>query len=185
MSPPDDLRTDEQLIAALNAGDGSAFDGIYHRYRDRVARLALRFTGNHDDALDVLQETFTYLFRKFPGFALTSAMTTFLYPVVRNLSHAARRKRSRSTGGAGAETLDDLPGFVVADPNDARDEISAALARLPAAQRDTLLLRFVDELSLDEIAAATVVPLGTVKSRLHNALAALRADPKTKDYFWE
>ncbi len=183
MPAPDDPRTDQQLIAALNLGDASAFDGIYYRYRDRVIRLALRFTGNHADAQDVLQETFAYLFGKFPGFTLTSAMTTLLYPVVRNLSLAARRKRSRSAREA--EALDDLPGFVVADPNDARDEISAALSSLPAAQRDTLLLRFVDELSLEEIAAASDVPLGTVKSRLHNALATLRNDPKTKDYFWE
>ena len=53
MPPPDDPRNDQQLIAALNAGDAAAFDALYYRYRDRVLRLAVRFTGNHDDALDV------------------------------------------------------------------------------------------------------------------------------------
>jgi DNA-directed RNA polymerase specialized sigma24 family protein len=51
------------LVAALNGGDGSAFDAIYYRYRDWVVRLAQRFTGNSEDALDVLQEAFSYLFR--------------------------------------------------------------------------------------------------------------------------
>src|SRR3954468_351386 len=88
-------RTDQQLIDALNAGDVRAFDAIYRRYRDWVVRLATRFTGNGEDALDVLQETFAYVFRKFPGFRLTAAMTTFLYPVVKNLSIAAKRKRTR------------------------------------------------------------------------------------------
>ncbi|MBC7968470.1 MAG: sigma-70 family RNA polymerase sigma factor, partial [Fuerstia sp.] len=94
MSPAQhDNRTDLQLVAALNAGDAAAFDVLYFRHRDWVMRLAMRFTGNHEDALDVLQETFAYFARKFPGFELTAALTTFLYPAVRNFSLAARRKR--------------------------------------------------------------------------------------------
>jgi RNA polymerase sigma-70 factor (ECF subfamily) len=64
----DDQRTDQQLITAINAGDDHAFEALYYRYRDWVVRLAQRFTGNPDDVLDVLQETFAYLSRKFPGF---------------------------------------------------------------------------------------------------------------------
>src|SRR4051812_44311954 len=101
LPPPDDPRSDLDLVAALNAGDASAFDALYYRYRDRVTRLALRFTNHDADALDVTQETFTYLYRKFPGFRLTASMTTFLFPVVRNLSLAARRKRNRATTPAG------------------------------------------------------------------------------------
>src|SRR5262245_25200548 len=94
-APNDDPRTDQQLISAINAGDGDAFESLYFRYRDWVVRLAHRMTGNPDDALDVLQETFAYVAGKFPGFHLSAAMTSFLYPVVRNLSIAARRKSSR------------------------------------------------------------------------------------------
>src|SRR5688500_13279504 len=83
LPPPADPRSDLELVAALNGGDVSAFNGLYYRYRDWVVRLAARFTGSDDDALDVLQETFSYVLRKFPGFRLTSAMTTFLYPVVK------------------------------------------------------------------------------------------------------
>src|SRR5438093_11805475 len=90
-----DARTDLELIAAINAGDAAAFEALYFRYRDWVAGLAYRFTGDSDAALDVLQETFLYFLRKFPGFRLTANLKTFLYPAVRNLSIAARRKAQR------------------------------------------------------------------------------------------
>lgn len=164
----------------MNAGDASAFDGLYHRYRTRVLRLAFRFTGSDDDALDVLQETFTYFFRKFPGFALTSSMTTFLFPVVRNLALQAKRRSLRLQP---QEQLDELPGFVTLDVGLLRSELSQAMQNLPAQQRETLLLRFVDDLSIEEIATALNVPEGTVKSRLHHAIAALREDPRARRYF--
>ena len=68
----DDPRSDEELIRAIEAGDAGAFDALYYRYRDWVVGLAHRFTGNSDGALVVLQETFSYLVRKFPGFVLTA-----------------------------------------------------------------------------------------------------------------
>src|SRR4051794_1530606 len=122
MPSPDDSRSDQELVAAINAGDAPAFDALYYRYRDRVLRLAYRFTANHADALDVLQETFTYHYRKFPGFLLTAQMTTFLYPAVRNLSLAARRKRH-----AAAQPLDqDIPGYVPSNTETSRSELSEA-----------------------------------------------------------
>src|SRR6266481_5367864 len=87
-----DERNDLELIAAMNGGDAAAFDSLYFRYRDWVVGLAHRLTGDSDSALDVLQETFLYFLRKFPGFRLTANLKTFLYPAVRNLSIAARRK---------------------------------------------------------------------------------------------
>ena len=173
MSPaPHNDQTDLQLVEAINSGDMDAFESLYYRHRDWVMRLALRFTGHHDDALDVLQETFAYLVRKFPGFLLTSALTTFLYPAVKNLSIAARRKRLRSSGGD-----DELP--LIAEPvqSDAggRDELALALAKLSDAHREILLMRFVDDMTQPEIAAALELPLGTVKSRLHHATLAARS----------
>ena len=185
MPPPSDPRSDLDLIAALNAGDAAAFDALYYRYRDRVLRLAYRFTANHADAQDVLQETFAYLCKKFPGFRLTASMTTFLYPVVRNVSlEIHRKKRKTATTAASAELLDDLPGFAAAPPEDqTRADLAAAMANLSPEHRQAVLLRFVDDLSMDEIAAATGVPVGTVKSRLHHAIAAMREDPRVRRYF--
>src|SRR6185295_13922303 len=90
-----DGRSDLELVAALNAGDTGAFDTLYHRHRDWVVNLAFRFTGDRDLALDVLQETFLYFVKKFPGFQLTANLRTFFYPAVRNLSLTARRKTER------------------------------------------------------------------------------------------
>src|ERR1044071_7858312 len=90
-----DTRTDQELIAATNAGDAAAFDALYLRHRDWVVQLAHRLTGDADLALDVLQESFLYFLKKFPGFVLTANLKTFLYPAVRNLSIGIRRKTQR------------------------------------------------------------------------------------------
>ena len=167
--------TDDALIAALNGGDAAAFDALYFRYRDWVLRLAHRLTGNPDDALDVLQETFAYFFRKSPGFILTARMTTFLYPVVKNLSIAARRKRQRH---AADEATPEPAAPLDQNPEDARSELAAVLRSLPDMHREVLLMRFVDDMALADIAQALSIPEGTVKSRLHNAIAALKRDPR-------
>ena len=183
MPPPTDPRSDLDLVAALNAGDAAAFDALYYRYRDRILRLAYRFTANHADAQDVLQETFSYLYRKFPAFRLTASMTTFLYPVVRNLSLELIRKRRAATTTS-ADLLEEMPGFAAApDEAHARADLAAAMANLSPEHRQTVLLRFVDDLTMEEIAAATGVPVGTVKSRLHHAIAAMRDDPRVRRYF--
>ena len=96
-------------MAALNGGEAAAFEAIYFRYRDWVARLAQRICGNENDALDVVQETFLYLHRKFPGFVLSARLTTFLYPVVRHLAQAIRRKRGRMGEDLGAMELAAAP----------------------------------------------------------------------------
>jgi RNA polymerase sigma-70 factor (ECF subfamily) len=181
--PPSDPRSDHDLIAAFNAGDAAAFDALYYRYRDRIHRLAYRFTANHADAQDVLQETFSYLYKKFPGFRLTASMTTFLYPVVRNLSLEIHRKKRTATTTS-AELLADVPGFDAGDQIDqTRADLAAAMQNLSPEHRQTVLLRFVDDLTMEEIAAATGVPAGTVKSRLHHAIAAMREDPRIRRYF--
>jgi RNA polymerase sigma-70 factor (ECF subfamily) len=166
-------RTDADLVAALNAGDASAFDALYSRHRDWVVALAFRFTGDRDLALDVLQETFLYFVKKFPGFELTAALRTFFYPGVKNLSIAARRTAARvQSTEAEQEHLASAPAPAASAGEP--DTLAAVLALLSEEHREALLLRFVDGLSLAEIAAATGVPLGTVKSRLHHALATLR-----------
>jgi len=171
---------DEELLRRANGGDAEAFEALFRRHRDWVHRLAWRFTGNPQDALDVLQETFLYLLKKLPGLRLTASMTTFLYPVVKHLSLNVRRRRGVS---ADEDLLLAIPD-PAAEPL-SRAELAAVLAGLPSEQREVLFLRFVDDLALDEIAQALHVPPGTVKSRLHRALDALRHDPRTRDYFLE
>jgi RNA polymerase sigma-70 factor (ECF subfamily) len=173
------VERDEELIERANRGDAEAFEELYRRYRDWAYRLARRFTGSEQDAQDVVQDTFIYLLKKFPGFRLTASMTTFLYPAVKHLSLNARCKRC--AGAADETALNEIP---VAEPDGtSRSELAAALATLPDEQREVVLMRFVDEMSLAEIATSLSIPLGTAKSRLHNALRKLRDDPRTRDYF--
>ena len=174
---------DAELVAAINQdGSHAAFEMLYRRHRDWTVNLAFRFTGDESLALDVMQETFLYLLRKFPGFELRASLRTFLYPAVRNLSIAARRKAGRCQAGAGEdELLATLPApEIVAGKS---DDLDSVLAGLTADHREVLLLRFVDGLSLEEISVAMDIPPGTVKSRLHNALKILRNDPRTREYF--
>ena len=176
-----DPHTDAQLIAAINAGDAAAFEVLYFRHRDWVVNLACRFTGSEDLALDVMQETFIYFLKKFPGFRLTANLKTFLYPAVKNLSIAASRKSRRYQSGEAEQAfLADLPS-ATATPD--IGDLAVVLANLSQDHREVLLLRFVDGLSLAEISGTMSIPLGTVKSRLHNALETLRQDPRTKEFF--
>jgi RNA polymerase sigma-70 factor (ECF subfamily) len=178
----EDIRTDHDLIDAVNRGDAGAFEALYWRHRDWVVNLAFRFTGDHALALDVLQETFLYFLKKFPGFALTCQLHSFLYPAVRNLAIAARRKAERLQSEDG-----ELPELEAPSPaptgDAARDQLASVVSALPESHREVLLLRFVDGLSLNEVAEALEIPLGTVKSRLHNALDVLRRDGRTKKFF--
>jgi RNA polymerase sigma-70 factor, ECF subfamily len=181
-----DRRSDEELVDVCNAGDAdsaaSAFEALYRRHRDFVLRVARRFAGDRELALDALQDTFAYLLRKFPpagdGLHLTAKLETLLYPVAKNSAITARRKVARLSGAGDAE-LEEL----LAAPESQSDSLDAALARLSPERREVLTLRFVDDLSLAEIASALQVPLGTVKSRLHLAIKDLREDPRTKDLF--
>ena len=178
-----DPRSDHDLVRAANSGDQDAFEALYLRYRDYVVRLAYRFTGNRHDALDVLQDAFTYLLSKLPRLRLTSRMTTFLYPVVRSLSISMRRKRRPDFQSDGM--LRNLPAPPAEAHGASRAELASVLSALPAEQLETVLMRFVDEMSLAEIAEALAIPLGTVQSRLSKAIRKLRDDPRTRRYFLE
>jgi len=177
------MDSDQELIELINEGDADAFETLYRRYRDWVYHLAWRFTGSPQDALDVLQETFTYLLGKFPGFSLTASMKTFFYPVVRHISLTVRNKNRRFASDE--ERLSEITAPALKDSHSSRSELAAVLAILPDEQREVLLMRFVDDMSLREIATALNIPLGTVKSRLYHALQKLRDDRRTKEYFLE
>lgn len=173
-------RSDRELVAAANAGDASAFEAIYARHRDWVVNLGWRFCGDREMALDVLQEAFLYLLKKFPGFELRCELRTFLYPVVKHLALNARAKTERYEGGKDAL----FAGLEAPrSEREGEEELRAALAKLPLPQRETVVLRFIEGMDLAEIAVASEVPLGTVKSRLHHALEALRRQAGLRELF--
>ena len=164
---------DSALVARANQGDAAAFEQLYRRHRDWVVGLAWRFVGNRDDALDVLQETFADLFGRFPGFVLTSSLRGYLYPVVKHRCISLLRKRQRVVSlDAAREMRGDAAGELTWQP-DPPGEFGKLIGALPEEQREVVRLRYALDLKLEEIAQALAVPLGTVKSRLHNALKSL------------
>ena len=154
---------DWELVEAARSGD---FDKIYDRYADWIGTLAYRFSSNREDALDVVQDTFAYFFRKLPGFELRSSLKTFFYPVVKHLALSKKHSTRR---------LFPLPeGVDVVAGKTGNSHLSDLLESLPEGQQEVVLLRFLEGLDLNEIAEALSIPLGTVKSRLHVALGTLR-----------
>ncbi|MCY4155143.1 MAG: sigma-70 family RNA polymerase sigma factor [Gammaproteobacteria bacterium] len=181
-----DSRSDEALVDICNHGDGraaaAAFETLYLRHKDYVLRVAWRFTPDMDTALDVLQDTFVQLLRRFPpageGITLTAKLTTLLYPIAKNTAITAQRKAARFPVAADI-TPDDMPAARDRDNGD----LHKALSTLPPGQHEALTLRFVDGMSLAEIAQALDIPQGTVKSRLHGGIARLRDSHLLKDFF--
>ena len=181
-----DPRSDEALVDTCNHGSpraaAAAFEALYRRHKDYVLRVALRFAPDIDTALDALQDTFVQLLRRFPpageGITLTARLTTLLYPIAKNTAISAARKAGRFPVAADV-TPDRLP----ARPEDDAGDVARLLASLPPGQREALMLRFVDGLSLSEIAEILDIPEGTVQSRLHGGIATFRASPLLADFF--
>jgi RNA polymerase sigma-70 factor, ECF subfamily len=184
MPSPESAATDQELIAALNAGETAAFEAMYLRHRDWVTHLALRFTGDRDAAFTVLQETFRYVADKFPGFELTCQFRSFLYPVVKNLSLMERRRADRVIRLEERLMNEPDPAETPSPVTDG-DGLAALLQVLSPDHREVVVLRFVEDFEVREIAAALDIPEGTVKSRLHHALKLLRASPRTRHCFPE
>ena len=180
-----DRRTDRQLVEVCNNGGRKdatkAFETLYRRHKDYVLRIAFRFSNDHDIALDVLQETFVYVLRKFPppgpGLELTAQLTTLLYPVAKNLAISATRKTERFKPGA----VD--PDELAAAPSPAALNVDPLLAELSPQHQEVIQLRCVDDMSLQDIASALEVPLGTVKSRLHQAIKQLKNKDISRKFF--
>lgn len=175
-----DPRSDAELVRAARLGDRAAFDALYLRHREWVLALALRHTARRDDALDVAQDAFVQLLKKLPELELAGPLTTWLYPVVVHRAIDLARKRVRDTRDEAA--LAEAAARPAGDPSE-RAELERLVRALGAEQREVLLLRFADGFELEEIAVALAIPLGTVKSRLHQALAHLRGDPRLARLF--
>jgi len=182
---------DPELIERANRGDGSAFALLYRRHRNFALRVALRMTGDPDSAADVVQDAFLWWIKQFPGFTLRSAVTTYLYTLIRSRaidfarrrgvrlraiddeSSGAGRSLAAMLGARGEADGGDVAGGDFAE-DDALLRVMHALDRLPFAQQEVLLLRFGHDMRDEQIAEALGIPLGTVKSRLRLGLATLR-----------
>lgn len=172
-----DPRDDAALLAAFRAGDPDALAVLYDRHARTVLAFALRYCDDRALAEDVVQDCFGELIDRIDAFELRGRLTSWFYVVARRRALRLRERSRRAQGDLeGALSIPDEgpPGT---------EDLRRLLARLPAAQQEVLVLRFLDGFDLQAIAEALEIPLGTVKSRLHHALAALREDPACRKYF--
>ncbi len=179
-------REDEALIRRAQTGDLAAFNTLVIRHQDAVYGLALRFLGSREAAEDAAQEAFLRAYRSLDGFRGGKARS-WLLTIVANLARDELRRRKRrpqrSLEGERERFPDRAPPEPAADaptPEEqavaglGRAELEAALATLPDEWRMTVLLADVHGLPHEEVAAATGVAPGTVKSRLSRARGRLR-----------
>lgn len=143
----------------------------YAEYGPMVRAFALGRLGNLHEADEVLQETFFAVARNITDFAGSNSQKAWLIGIARNVI----RNRLRNQSIRRTVPLDlDVAAAAKPTEDDRLDEMRRAIARLPETLRETLELRLTHELSYEEIAAALQIPVGTVRSRLHNAVIALR-----------
>lgn len=166
--------SDEQLVARCAAGDDRGWAMIIRRHAPILFGLALRSTGRRDEAEDLVQEIFFKVSRMLDRYDRNSAFRPWLLQVARN--HLIDHHRSRAREKRSTIELDALPyepsGHA---PSQAADllrgerqkAVRDAVALLPPKLREAVLLRDVEGLEYEEIAAVTGQPLGTVKSRIN------------------
>jgi len=181
---------DKELVNRCLGGDDEAFRAIVERYQERVYNVAFRMTGNHEDSLDLAQESFIRVFRALRGFNADSSLGTWIHRIAHNVVIDELRKRRRrpivamSTDTVvstddGEHTLewsasvDDTPEEQLLRAERKR-EIARALHSVSSEHRVVLVMRDIEGLSYEEIAAVLGLQIGTVKSRLNRARLALR-----------
>jgi RNA polymerase sigma-70 factor (ECF subfamily) len=187
------LPSDELLLTRFAAGERTALDELFRRYRQPAYRVAFRLLGNEADALDAVQEGFVKALTHLQGFEGRSSFKTWLLRVVSNAALDLGRQRGRREtlsldaaqarevgSGADANLLTHDAAASGLERADLRALLDDALATLSAAQRQTFVLHVDAELSYREVADALGISIGTVMSRLFYARQKLRAYLSTR-----
>lgn len=173
MADPLHRRSDAELVAAAQRGDGTAMDALLRRHYDRVHAVCRRIAGSSRDADDAAQEALIRIVRNIDRFDGRAAFGTWAYRIATNAALDELRKRSRRPR-LQTVTDDDARPIEPADPLADRTveavtdrlAIEQALAELPEEFKVPVVLRDVADLDYAEIAEALGVPVGTVKSRI-------------------
>jgi RNA polymerase sigma-70 factor, ECF subfamily len=181
---------DAALVARAQEGDEPAFEELLCRHEAMIYRLARRMIGNEADALDAAQETAIRVFKGLRSFRGAASFKTWITGIAINVCR--NRLTSASARAArGSRSLDDDPSdpdgprpFILSDPSpdpevqavggELRRALERALGELEPEQREILLLREMEGLEYEELAQTLGCPIGTVKSRLCRARAAVR-----------
>ena len=180
-------QTDEELLAAHIEGDRKAFPALMERYKNDLLHFLIRFVGKRAAAEDVFQESFLQVHISAETFDLNRRFKPWLFTIAANKGRDWHRKHSKRTmmslsqdvgrEGEGARFVDLLEGDQeLPDANlletEQADQVRAAVDALPSHLREILLLSYFQQMSYVQISESLQIPLGTVKSRLHSAVAA-------------
>lgn len=170
---------DDELVARTRGGSPQAFEELVCRYQDRVFAILVGLVGNHEDALDLAQETFVRAYSRLHGFRGNCAFYTWLYRIAVNLSTDHFRRRARrpiSLEDAGKEPHAgprDLPHRVV-EATELSRVLESAVSALPELLRRPLVLHDVEGMGQEEVAEILGCSRGALRSRLFRARALLR-----------
>lgn len=171
---------DEALVVAFQAGDEAAFALLFERYKSRVLRTAFLIVGNHCDSENVLQDSFIKVWRNLPGLNDPTSFRPWLWRIVIRTAweYCRRQGAEQPVAEVWQEQRpdeDQIPSSLeLIVQAERRQELLAAVNRLDIKHRTVVILYYYNEMSVQEIAAATGTLVGTVKSRLFTARRLLR-----------
>jgi len=178
---------EDALVSALRQGDENAYEILIQRFQQPVYNLVCRLVNDSSDACDIVQEVFLKVFRNIGSFRGNSSLKTWIYRIAVNEAYNHRRWFSRHLrkevalgADEGTRSYEDNltdPGrtpFDLAADHETRALVEAALSKLNEKFRAAVILRDIEDLSYEEIAAVLDVSLGTVKSRILRGREALR-----------
>ncbi len=168
--------TDAALARRIQNGDEAAFALLVERYQDRIFRLAKGMLYNAGGAEDAAQEVFLRAYTGLGRFRFGSSVYTWLFSTLRNVCRECNRRDARAPLALDREPSDDL-----ADPSrhaiasERLEQVMQRVRELPARQRDVVLLRIFEGLSVSETAKVLRCREGTVKVHLHRAMKVLKS----------
>jgi RNA polymerase sigma-70 factor (ECF subfamily) len=162
------------LVLKCQIGDRAAWDELYRRYNPPLGYYLRRLSGREQTVNDLQQDIWLAVFRNIASLKSPEAFTVWLYRIARSKAMSRLPARHKvSSLDEQALTAPDVPDDEMFLPSDAA-AVHAALDYLPAEQRDVLLLRFMEDLTYEQIAEVVGCGVGTVRSRIHYAKRALR-----------
>lgn len=173
--------SEQELVAAARRGDADAFEQLVLRYQRKVLALTRRLCADPEDAQEAAQEAFLAAWQGLPAFRGDAGFSTWLYRLTSNCCMDLLRKKQRQVA---ALSLDESIAEIVdpgptpqseAERAELRSAIEDGLRRLPEEYRAALILRELQQLRYEEIAAVLDIEIGTVKSRISRGRQLLRA----------